>query len=165
MKIFAYRRSRKQEKGQTLIPIMIMLSLFLLGVLGVAMDYSQLWAHRQMAQAAADAACQAGAADLYLFATDPSVSSTGGLTDFSFIGTNFDCSTKPGTPPCQYAAFNGYSGANVSVSFPASLPGVAALPPSLATTFPYIKVTVKDAVPMSFTRLVSPNPTVTITAT
>ncbi|HET9839528.1 MAG TPA: pilus assembly protein TadG-related protein, partial [Candidatus Angelobacter sp.] len=165
MRIYGYRRSRKQEKGQTLIPIMIMVGLFLLAMLGVAMDYSQVWAHRQMAQAAADAACQAGAADLYLFATDPSISGTGGLTDFSFIGTNFDCSTKPGTPPCQYAAFNGYSGASVNVSFPSSLPGVPALPPSLATTFPYIKVTVSDAVPMSFTRIVSSNPTVTIKAT
>jgi len=164
MRMQSSRRSRRKEQGQTLIPIMIMIGLFLLAMLGVAMDYSQLWAHRQMAQAAADAACQAGAADLYLNATDPAASGTGGLGDFSFIGSDFDCSTKPNTPPCQYASFNGYTGANVKISFPNALPGVPALPPTLATQFPYIKVTISDAVPMSFTKLVSSNPTVTITA-
>jgi hypothetical protein len=165
MRILRSRRSTRKERGQTLIPIIIMIGLFLLAMLGVAMDYSQLWAHRQMAQAAADAACQAGAADLYLNAVDPSVSGTGGLEDFSFIGPAFSCSSKPNTPPCQYAAFNGYAGSSVNVSFPASLAGVPPLPPTLTTQFPYIKVTVSDAVPMSFSRIVSPNPTVTITAT
>jgi Putative Flp pilus-assembly TadE/G-like len=165
MKIHRSRRSRRKEAGQTLIPIIIMIGLFLLAMLGVAMDYSQLWAHRQMAQAAADAACQAGAADLYLDAVDPSASDLGGLGDFGWIGKPFDCTTGADTPPCKYAAFNGYTGKNVSVSFPASLaPAIPALPPSLTTAFPYIKVTVSDAVPMSFSRIVAPNPTVTITA-
>lgn len=164
MRVHRSRRSRKKQKGQTLIPIMIMIGLFLLAMLGVAMDYSQLWAHRQMAQAAADAACQAGAADLYLNAIDPSVGNTGGLGSFSWIGSSFDCTTGASAPPCRYAAFNGYTGANVSVSFPKTLAGVAALPAPLTTPFPYIKVTVSDAVPMSFSRIVSPNPTVTITA-
>lgn len=164
MKLHGRRSLRKHEQGQTFIPIIVMIGLFLLAILGVAMDYSQIWAHRQMAQAAADAACQAGAADLYLEAVDPSISGTGGLTDFGFIGTDFDCSTKPNTPPCQYASFNGYTGKNVKITFPASLPGVAPLPPALTTPFPYIQATVSDAVPMSFTLLVSSNPSVTISA-
>lgn len=165
MKIHRGNRSRRKDHGQTLIPIMIMAGLFLLAVLGVAMDYSQLWAHRQMAQAAADAACQAGAADLYLNAVDPSSASTNGLGSFSWIGSPFSCSTGGSTPPCQYASFNGYSGSDVSVSFPAAISGVPPLPAGLATQYPYIKVTVSDTVPMSFTRLVSSNPSVTITAT
>jgi hypothetical protein len=164
MKIHRSRRSRQKEGGQTLIPIIIMIGLFLLAMLGVAMDYSQLWAHRQMAQAAADAACQAGAADLYLNAVDPSVSGVGGLGGFGWIGSSFNCSTGTTTPPCKYAAFNGYTGGNVNVSFPSSLAGVPPLPAPLTTQFPYIKVTVTDAVPMSFSRIVSPNSTVTITA-
>src|SRR5690348_15572703 len=164
MRVYRSLHSRRREQGQTLIPIMIMIGLFLLAILGVAMDYSQLWAHRQMAQAAADAACQAGAADLYLNATDPSVGGQNGLQNFSWIGAAFDCSTGASTPPCQYASANGYTGANVHVSFPSLLPGVPPLPPPLATAFPYIQVTVSDAVPMSFTRLVSSTPTVTITA-
>jgi len=165
MKVHRSRRSRRKERGQTMIPIIIMIGLFLLAMLGVAMDYSQLWAHRQMAQAAADAACQAGAADLYLDAVDPSASDAVGLGDFGWIGTPFSCTTGAGTPPCKYAAFNGYSGGNVNVSFPGSLAGIPPLPAPLTTKFPYIKVTVSDAVPMSFSRIVSSNPTVTITAT
>jgi len=165
MRVHRSRRSRRKERGQTLIPIIIMIGLFLLAMLGVAMDYSQLWAHRQMAQAAADASCEAGAADLYLDAVDPSISGAGGLGNFDWIGTAFDCTTGAGTAPCNYAAFNGYTGANVKVSFPAALAGVPPLPAQLATKFPYIQVTVSDAVPMSFSRIVSPNPTITITAT
>ena len=67
MKIHRYRSSqrRSSQHGQTLIPIVIFIGLFLLAMLGVAADYTQVWAHRQMAQGAADAACEAGAADLY----------------------------------------------------------------------------------------------------
>lgn len=165
MKVHRHHHSRKNERGQTFIPIIMIIGLLLLAVLGVAVDYSQLWAHRQMAQAAADAACQAGAADLYLDAVDSTISGTNGLGSFNWIGTTFDCSTGGSTPPCKYASFNGYSGANVKVTFPASVSGVPALPPALATPVPYIQVTVSDAVPMSFTRMVSSNSTVSIKAT
>jgi Flp pilus assembly protein TadG len=161
--------SRRSERGQTLIPIMILVGLFLLAMLGVAVDYSQLWAHRQMAQGAADAACEAGAADLFLNATDSSASGQNGLQSFSWIGgSGFTCSQKPGTPPCQYASLNGYGGSlasNVSVTFPSSLPGVPALTGPFTTSVPYIQVTVTDPVPMSFTKLVSSNSTVNIHAT
>src|SRR5690348_8610567 len=164
MRVYRSLHSRRREQGQTLIPIMIMIGLFLLAILGVAVDYSQLWARRQMAQAAADAACQAGAADLYLFATDPATSGLDGLESFSFIGSAYDCGTSANNPPCQYAALNGYTGKNVQVSFPGSVPGVAPLPPALSTPFPYIQVKVTDSVPLSFTRLVTSNSAVTISA-
>lgn len=167
MKIARYRRSQKRssQHGQTLIPIVIFIGLFLLAMLGVATDYTQVWAHRQMAQGAADAACEAGAADLYLNAVDPSSSGTGGLGSFSWIGADFDCSsTNASTPPCRYATLNGYSGSNVHVSFPSSLPGVASLPSSLATPFPYMEVTVTDPVSMSFTKMVGAASTVSIKA-
>ena len=145
--------------------IMMLIGLVLLVVLGVAADYTQLWAHRQMAQAAADAACQAGAADLYLDAIDPAAAGTGGVGSFGFIGTSFNCTTNTGTSPCVYAAANGYKGANVSVSFPSSLSGVTAIPPAFGTVAnPYIQVTVTDPIPMSFTKLVSSVSTVNITA-
>lgn len=156
------RPHASSEKGQTFIPIMILIMMLLLGMLGVAIDYSQLWAHRQMAQGAADAACQAGAADLYINAIDPAASGQNGLQPFTWIGTAFDCSTGTATPPCQYANVNGYNGAAVNVSFPASLPGAPPVGGFTGATA-YIQVTVTDAVPMTFTRLFSPNPTVTIT--
>src|SRR5204862_6236059 len=112
-----HKGHHKHQRGQSFFIIVVIMAVFLLGVLGLATDYTQIWAHRQMIQGAADAACQAGAADLYLKALDPAAESTYGL-DFSWIGSSFDCSSKPGSPPCRYASLNGYSGANVAVSFP-----------------------------------------------
>jgi len=168
---FRRRRPRtSSEEGQTFIPIVVMIAVLLLGMLGVAIDYSQLWAHRQMAQGAADAACEAGAADLYLKAIDPAAAGVGGLQTFNWIGTAFDCSTSPGTPPCSYASANGYPGptvpgSTVNVTFPTTLaPTIPDLPAPFTTANPYIQVTVTDSVPMTFTRLLSPNPTVIINA-
>ena len=66
MRIHQHHRSRRDssQRGQTFIPIVIFLGVLLLAMLGVASDYSQVWAHRQMAQGAADAACEAASADL-----------------------------------------------------------------------------------------------------
>lgn len=161
-------RSRRlsSQAGQTFLIICVFIGLFLLGMLGVATDYSQVWAHRQMAQAAADAACEAGAADLFLNATDPSASGQNGLQSFSWITNGaFDCSTHTTSPPCTYASLNGYTGSKVSVSFPSSLPGVATLPPAFTTAIPYIQVQVTDTVTTTFTKLVSTTPSVTIHAT
>lgn len=166
MKIYRYRSSqrRSSQHGQTLIPIVIFIGLFLLAMLGVAADYTQVWAHRQMAQGAADAACEAGAADLYLNAIDPSSSGKNGLQSFGWIGADFDCSANTSSPPCTYATLNGYSGASVHVSFPKSLPNVAPLPATLTTTVPYMEVTITDPVAMSFTKMVGAASTVSIKA-
>jgi hypothetical protein len=164
MKIYRHRNGSYSQRGQTLIPIVMFVGLFLLAMLGVAADYTQVWAHRQMAQGAADAACEAGAADLYLNAVAPSSSGQNGLQSFSWIGADFDCTTNTSSPPCRYASLNGYSGASVHVSFPAGLPGIAPLPASLATANPYIEVTITDPVAMSFTTMVGAASTVNIKA-
>jgi Flp pilus assembly protein TadG len=150
----ASSRRISSQKGQTFLMIAVFIGVFLLGILGVATDYSQVWARRQMAQAAADAACQAGAADLFLNATDPSVSGQDGLQSFSWMTNGaFNCTSNAGSPPCAYASLNGYTGATVSVSFPSSLPNVTTLPTVFATPIPYIQVTVTDTVPMLFTKV------------
>src|SRR5690242_17023588 len=83
------------ERGQTYLIIAVFIAFFLLAVMGLATDYGQVWAHRQIAQAAADAACQAGAADLFLKGTDPTASTDYPALDFSWIGgSGFDCSSK-----------------------------------------------------------------------
>src|SRR5205823_9183014 len=110
-------RRASSEAGQTFLVIVVFIAFIVLVALGLATDYAQIWAHRQMVQGAADAACQAGAADVYLKALDPAADSTYGL-DLSWIGSSFDCSSKPNSAPCRYASLNGYSGANVAVSFP-----------------------------------------------
>src|SRR5258707_7479800 len=107
------RRSSTQS-GQAFLIIVVLICLFLLAVLGLVTDYSQVWAHRQMAQAAADAACQAGAADLFLKGTDPTASTDFPGLDFTWIGSTFDCSTKSRSVPCTYASLNRYSVSNVS---------------------------------------------------
>src|SRR5438876_1749245 len=83
------------QQGQAFLFIVILIAFFLLAVLGLATDYTQVWAHRQMAQGAADAACEAGAADVFLKGTDPTASTDFPALDFSWIGSSFDCSAKP----------------------------------------------------------------------
>src|SRR6266849_5157184 len=158
-------RRRSPQQGQAFLIIVILIAFFLLAVLGLATDYSQVWAHRQMAQGAADAACQARAADVFLKGTDPTASTDFPALDFSWIGPSFDCSTKPTSVPCMYASFNGYEGSNVSVSFPSSLPGVSGIPAGFPTIAnPYIKVTVTDPVATYFTRIASSIKTVNVKA-
>ena len=153
------------QRGQAFLIIAIFIAGFLLAVMGLATDYGQVWAHRQIAQAAADAACGAAAADLYLVGTDPNASTDFPSLNFNWIGSSYNCSAKPNSPPCKYASLNGYSGSNVKVSFPASLPGVPAIPPSFGTIAnPYIRVDISDPVPMFFTKLALANSTFTIFA-
>src|SRR5437867_6699060 len=148
-------RRARPERGQAFLVIVVFIALLLLGVLGLGTDYAQIWAHRQIAQGAADAACQAAAADVFLNAVDPAAQGTYGL-DFSWVGSPFDCTGKPNSSPCKYASINGYSGSTVDVSFPSSLPGVPPLPPGFGTiTYPYVKVVITDPISMSFTKLVS----------
>jgi hypothetical protein len=158
-------RQWSAQRGQTFVIIAVFIALFLLAVLGLATDYTQVWAHRQMAQGAADAACQAGAADVFLKGTDPTATTDFPALDFSWIGSSFNCSVNASSPPCKYASFNGYSGSKVSVSFPSSLTGVSGIPSGFPTIAnPYIKVTITDPVPMYFTKIASSTQTVNVTA-
>jgi hypothetical protein len=158
-------RGWSPQQGQAFLIIVIFIAFFLLAVLGLATDYSQVWAHRQMAQGAADAACQAGAADLFLKGTDPTASTDFPGLDFSWIGSSFDCSALPNSVPCKYASFNGYSGSTVSVSFPSTVDGVSGIPAGFPTiAHPYIKVTVTDPVATYFTRIASSIRTVDVKA-
>jgi hypothetical protein len=157
-------RRARSERGQAFLLIVVVVAMLLLGVLGLGTDYGQVWAHRQMAQGAADAACQAAAADLFLNAVDPEAESTYGI-DFSWIGSSFTCGSKPNSVPCKYASLNGYSGSHVSVSFPTSLPGV----PPVASGFgaiahPYVQVSITYPVTLFFTKLVSSNSTFNMSA-
>jgi hypothetical protein len=140
------------ESGQSALLIFLFIFVLLLGMLGFATDYAQLFARRQMAQAAADAACQAGAYDLFIKQTNSSYP-----LDYSWIpataGTGaFDCSTNSGSPPCVYASRNGFSGSKVAVSFPSSVPGHT-LGGFGTVTIPYIQVTITEPVSTSFSRL------------
>ena len=54
-----------RERGQAVLLLVLGLSFFLIGALGLAIDGGQMYAQRQMAQTAADAAAQAGIMSLF----------------------------------------------------------------------------------------------------
>ena len=146
---------RCSNSGQATVFVVFALGIFLLGAMAFAVDMANLWYHRQSAQTAADAACVAGGMDLLIDGTNH-VPNQGGF----IVGTSFDCAGTSGVAPCQYAALNGYDGKNLSpgndvfVDFPATVAGVAALPPGMAS-YQFIRVKVTDHVQNSFSALLS----------
>ncbi len=167
--LHVFRQRRAREGGQTLTLVLLGLGLFLLAAVGIAVDVSNWWFHRQMAQGAADAACTAGVMDLLANAEGVT---TGGFPSGSPPGS-FACSGASGaaSATCKYAGLNGYDGTgrvagqasnDVLVSFPTSVPGLNVCsptnpPPCVPTSVgtPFIQVTVMDRVPTTFTGLVS----------
>lgn len=151
---------RQSESGQVNIFMILALGIFFLAFLGFAVDFANFWFHRRASQAAADAACQAGAMDLLVNATNNT--NLGGLGS---PPADFDCATSGNSTsaPCQYALLNGYSsatldgktpGTDVKVKFPATVDGVVAPPGSLAPT-PFIQVNVEDDVQTFFSGLLT----------
>ncbi|HUJ31679.1 MAG TPA: pilus assembly protein TadG-related protein [Candidatus Acidoferrum sp.] len=152
------------ERGQAMVFVLLALGLFLVAAAAFAVDIANLWFHRQTAQNAADSACASGAMDI-LAASQGASTANQGFT----IGTAFNCSTTSGATPCEYAALNGYNGANatpgnqVQVSFPSSDPNVTnatpPMPPSGMTSYPFIRVDVVDHVQTFFSGLLTGNQT------
>ena len=132
----------KGEEGQTVVVVALAMSIFLIGAVGLAIDGAHLYAQRQMAQAAADAAAQAGIMSIFA-GTYNTVGNPAGFT----TGGTFICGTTDARTPCAYASQNGFNLSNdvVTVSFPAAaaVPGV-----NLATNYPVtlLQVTVQRQV-------------------
>src|SRR5882757_204988 len=113
----------KSEEGQAVVMVAVAMSIFLLAAIGLAIDGSHIYAQRQMAQTAADAAAQAGIMSIF------DGTNSGGGAAFS-TGSSFDCSTTDARTPCVYANNNGFGGSaddTVTVSFPpdSAAPGVS----------------------------------------
>jgi hypothetical protein len=112
------------ESGQAIVLVIVSLSLFLMGALGFGLDGAQMYAHRQMAQTAADAAAQAAMMSI----KDGTYSTS--AHPFSTAAT-FTCAVPPATldlrTPCIYAQYNGFgtSTDTVTISFPLTLTGVS----------------------------------------
>jgi hypothetical protein len=110
------------QKGQAIILVLVALSLFMLGAVGLGVDGANLYSHRQMAQNAADAAAQAGVMSLF------NKTNTGAN---AFGGAAFTCTTSDVRTPCYYARANGFGSTamdSVYVDFPGSAPGVSLSP-------------------------------------
>jgi type II secretory pathway pseudopilin PulG len=160
------RDRRRIEAGQASIVVVLMLSLFLLATLAFAVDYTNIWFQRQQAQSAADAACQAGAMDIYQLAAGATLPNMGFV-----LGTAGSCSSYGSAGPtmCWYASKNGFSGysggsATVSWTFPSSVSGVTP-PPSSVTAHPFLQVSVSLAVKTYFSTLLTANQTQLVSAT
>src|SRR3954447_26199137 len=107
---------RNGENGQALVLMVAAIGLVLLGAMGLAVDASQLYGHRQMAQAAADAAAESAILSIF----------SGTNTGTNAFGTaTFTCTNgSDAHTPCAYAVLNGFGQTSssdvVSVDFPTS---------------------------------------------
>lgn len=108
------------EEGQAIVIVVLAMSIFLLGAVGLAIDGAHLYSQRQMAQTAADAAAQAGIMSIF--------DGTNGTGTASFsTGSAFTCSASDLRTPCVYASNNGFGGPasdTVVIDFPAGPAGV-----------------------------------------
>jgi hypothetical protein len=154
-------KDRRGQRGQTTLLIVMVVSIFLLGFIALAVDFSNLWFHRQSAQAAADSACQAAALDVFLWSQGAATGSAGFTPT---AGGNFLCSGSLTAAPCKYAEFNGYKATTgglqtdaesteVQVSFPASIPNVTTPPATLTGGVPFVRVDVTDRARVFFATL------------
>lgn len=149
-----------ERDGQAIVLMVVAMSLFLIGVLGFAVDGAQMYAQRQMAQAAADAAAQAGimsildgtnATSTYTFGT--------GATPIA----SYACTTTDGRTPCVYARNNGFGSTasdTVTLSYPAGISGVTLS----SATVPAFQVTVQRNVKTSFIGFIGGPATTSVTA-
>jgi len=146
---------RESERGQAILLVVVAMGIVLLGALGFAIDGSQLFAQRRMAQAAADAAAQAGIMSML------NGTNLAGPHRFD-TGSSFTCASADDRTPCYFAQnsnLNGFGASSdtVTVDFPASVPGVA-------NGISFIKVTVQRTVPTTLMRFLGAS-TTTIGAT
>lgn len=143
------------EAGQAAIPLIVALTLFVVACFGLSVDFTELLFHRQAARAAADAACQAGAMDIF----ESSAVTTANGPGFT-AGVASDCISSPSATMCVYAAANGFNGTglsstesnSVSWSFPSSVSG--------ATGFgsnPFLRVAISEKVRTIFMALLTGN--------
>lgn len=149
------------EQGQAAVALVLILGLFLLGAVGLGVDLTNVWFHRQAAQAAADAACQAGAMDM--------LASNAGLTPPASgftLGTANNCVGQPSATMCTYAAANGYSGTglvsgaasnSVSWTFPSSVTGVTSQGPNS-----FLKVSIAENIRTYLMSLVNASKYITL---
>lgn len=112
----AFTRTNYSEAGQASILVVLGLGIFLLGAAGLALDGSHLFAQLQMAQAAADAAAEAGMLSVF----DGSNSVAGNTHGFA-TNALFTCGASDARTPCYYAqTMNGFNDTTdtVIVDFP-----------------------------------------------
>ena len=154
-------KNKRAERGQVAIYVVLILSFVLIAFAGLAVDYTHMWSKRQEVQGAADAVCQAGAMDLYLYALGQQTANMGFNPATYGVGGNFLCSAVPGAAPCIISKFNGFDpsvAANtIKLTFPGTVPGFTPPPVSLGITYPYLQVDMTQDVPTYLAKIVRGN--------
>ncbi|MDP9053488.1 MAG: pilus assembly protein TadG-related protein [Acidobacteriota bacterium] len=135
------------------------MSIFLIGALGLAIDGGQMYAQLQMAQAAADAAAQAGMMSIFrgTNATSAFPFGTGLVPIASSV-----CTAADGRTPCVFARYNGFGTASdrVTLSFPTTVSGVTLS----SATVPAFTVAVQRTLQTGLIRFVGAPATSSISA-
>lgn len=143
-------KRRQSESGQAALLVILAMGIFLLGALGLAVDGSHLYAERQMAQAAADAAAQAGIMSIF-----DGTNTAGSTHYFSSTTGPHTCGSSDQGTPCYYAqTLNKFNGTGDTVTYEpnpsVSVPGLSSDPVNL------LRVTVQRSVPTTLIRLLGP---------
>ncbi len=149
---------RTSEAGQAAVLLVLILSVFLLASVAFAIDFGNLWFHRQGMQKAADAACEAGAMDMLYAAQGTSLPNMGFTP-----GVAANCSSSSSATMCSYAKYNGFAPSSggfsptgesvgVSWSFPAST-SVSGVSAASGVSYPLLKVVIEENVKTWFMAL------------
>lgn len=150
-----YSISFGRQNGQAVILVVVAMGILLIGALGLAIDGGQMYAQRQMAQAAADAATQAGIMSIFTGTNASSAHPFG--TGTPPIASSV-CTTTDLRTPCVYARNNGFGGTaadTVTLSFPATVSGVTLS----SATVPALTVTVQRTLATGLIRMLPGAPT------
>ena len=141
--------SRRRERGQAILLVVVAMGIFLIGALGLAIDVGQMYGHEQMAQVAADAAAQAGILSIF---NGTNVGSN------AFGSASHTCTTTDAITPCVHARKDGFGSTAADVVF-VDFPSAATVgldPAGLSTDDPVniIRVTITRSVTSGLIRLV-----------
>jgi hypothetical protein len=141
-------REGKKEAGQAILLVVLAMSLFMLGALGFIIDGSHLYAQRTMAQAAADAAAQAGMMSIF--------DGTAGAWGTHTVGASFTCGTADTAAACKYAqsTANGFNLAGDVVTVTPNPSGVPVTGLSTADSVNLLQVTVQRTVKTTLMNLI-----------
>ncbi|MBI3696456.1 MAG: hypothetical protein HY238_16655 [Acidobacteria bacterium] len=168
------QRQSAKESGQAIILALVALSLFMFGAIGLAIDASQLYAQRQLAQNAADAAALAAMMSLFNGTNTSNATFDNTFGNITTPGSNparLNCGSNDNHTPCYYARQNGLDPANgdtVYVDFWNTInafaqePGVQ-LSTAVQDPVPLLRVTIMRPVPATLMKFVGGG-TSTVTA-
>lgn len=147
---------RNKRSGQAVLLVVAGMSIFLMGAVGLAVDGSHLYVQRQLAQAAADAAAQAGIMSIFVG------TNTGGAHPFA-VGTGtpytYTCSgLADAATPCYYAqTLNRFNVTGDTVTYVANPAGITFASLSPAYPVKVLQVTVTRSVPATVMKLLNWN--------